>query len=297
MRTDEIPDILGFKSWGYSYLVEVKVSKSDFLSDGDKRHRKIPSLGMGHVRYYLVPAGLISAEEVPSGWGLLTYNKGKVNVTVEVEPPSGKRKVDPKITAKEAVILIHQLEKVTRGEPDNCYREPADERILGAVRLCLSKVKNSWVVAHAGVLQILDDLGGEYTSPLVVELNEIFKTYSALPVNPANKKQARLELARLVQARKGKETMEKEIRKIALNFVKWGGKGISHIKKLENFPVGPLRNTLIEIIKKARVNGNHPEISNEILRVLSSDSSPVVVVTAPVALEGKKVNTSSCKPS
>jgi len=45
---DEIPDVIGFDSW-HSILIEVKVSRSDFLSDKKKSHR---SKGMGNWRFY-----------------------------------------------------------------------------------------------------------------------------------------------------------------------------------------------------------------------------------------------------
>ncbi len=76
--TDEIPDVIGFGSWGHSVLVEVKVSRSDFLCDKNKSFRKNPQLGMGTRRYYCCPSGLIKKEDLPEGWGLVYVNpKGK----------------------------------------------------------------------------------------------------------------------------------------------------------------------------------------------------------------------------
>lgn len=70
----EIPDAIGFRSSGYrdgSVVVEVKVSRSDFLNDMKKPHRNGEKLGMGTWRYYLCPEGLISKDELPEKWGLL----------------------------------------------------------------------------------------------------------------------------------------------------------------------------------------------------------------------------------
>lgn len=63
----EIPDVIGFDSW-QSILIEVKVSRSDFLSDKKKPHR---AKGMGNWRFYMCPKGMIKKEELPEKWGLI----------------------------------------------------------------------------------------------------------------------------------------------------------------------------------------------------------------------------------
>lgn len=50
-------------------LVECKASRTDFRADAGKPWRQVG--GMGHWRYYLAPAGIIRADEIPTGWGLL----------------------------------------------------------------------------------------------------------------------------------------------------------------------------------------------------------------------------------
>lgn len=70
----EHPDAIGWRrgpSDGGAVLVEVKVSRSDFLADARKPHRADPALGVGRYRYYLCPEGLIAPEEIPPRWGLL----------------------------------------------------------------------------------------------------------------------------------------------------------------------------------------------------------------------------------
>lgn len=76
----EQPDALGFRRNGWSYLVECKVSRSDFFADRGKSHRLI---GVGSLRYYLTPAGLVRPEELPPGWGLLEV-RGRSVVTVKI---------------------------------------------------------------------------------------------------------------------------------------------------------------------------------------------------------------------
>lgn len=73
----EVPDALGYHFSG-SYmdgtvLVECKVSRSDFLADKLKPHRLAG--GVGNWRYYMVPQGLISADELPEKWGLIEVNQ------------------------------------------------------------------------------------------------------------------------------------------------------------------------------------------------------------------------------
>lgn len=72
----EIPDAIGFRiatpNVG-SVVVECKVSRSDFIADKTKPHRK--ERGMGHWRYFMCPEGLINTEDLPEGWGLLWVNQ------------------------------------------------------------------------------------------------------------------------------------------------------------------------------------------------------------------------------
>jgi hypothetical protein len=72
----EVPDVIGWKGRCRSVLIECKVSRADFLADRNKPWRANPEGALGCERYYLAPAGLICAAELPPGWGLL-----------EVRPP------------------------------------------------------------------------------------------------------------------------------------------------------------------------------------------------------------------
>ncbi len=67
----EIPDAIGWKFGCLSILVECKATRSDFLADRKKFSRRAPDYGIGDRRYYMTPPGLVAAEEVPDGWGLL----------------------------------------------------------------------------------------------------------------------------------------------------------------------------------------------------------------------------------
>jgi len=81
----ESPDAIGIRVSGCadagSTIVECKISRSDFLADAKKAHRK-PGSGMGRWRYYLCPEGLISPDELPDKWGLLYVSEKRAAVPV-----------------------------------------------------------------------------------------------------------------------------------------------------------------------------------------------------------------------
>jgi hypothetical protein len=84
----EIPDAIGWKYGHQSHLVEVKVSRSDFMADRAKSFRIDPKRGMGMFRYFMVPAGLIKVEDLgPScdRWGLLEVRGRTVGVLRKAE--------------------------------------------------------------------------------------------------------------------------------------------------------------------------------------------------------------------
>lgn len=82
-RLGECPDVFGL---GYNtYLIEVKVSRPDFLKDKKKRWRSRPEIGLGNYRSYLCPEGLIRPDELPDKWGLL-YAKENGEITVITYP-------------------------------------------------------------------------------------------------------------------------------------------------------------------------------------------------------------------
>ena len=85
-RCGECPDIFG---WGNSstQLIEVKVSRADFLSDKKKLWRKDMAYGLGRYRSYLCPIDLIKIEELPSNWGLLYIDeKGNITEIIKAKP-------------------------------------------------------------------------------------------------------------------------------------------------------------------------------------------------------------------
>jgi hypothetical protein len=67
----EMPDAIGWKGRNHSIVIECKISRADFLADAAKQWRKNPEIALGCERYYAAPMGLLRAEEMPEGWGLL----------------------------------------------------------------------------------------------------------------------------------------------------------------------------------------------------------------------------------
>ncbi|OLU23316.1 adenylosuccinate synthase [Pseudomonas sp. PA15(2017)] len=100
--TGEVPDAIGFRAAGSyddgSIVVECKTSRADFLADRKKAHRTTG--GCGNWRYFLAPEGLISPDELPPGWGLLT-----VNNRGHVKPVVGLAALYRKTYARDSDIL------------------------------------------------------------------------------------------------------------------------------------------------------------------------------------------------
>lgn len=69
-HSGEQPDAIGWRD-GLSILIECKASRSDFLADKRKRFRQDPVIGMGDWRFFMTPAGVVSPDDIPEGWGLL----------------------------------------------------------------------------------------------------------------------------------------------------------------------------------------------------------------------------------
>ncbi len=89
----EKPDAIGFKSCGESFLVEVKVSRSDFFADKKKPHRNPNKKSLGNFRAYLAPAGLLSLSDIPYGWQLWEVH-GKTRPVIKIIKGQIKRKTE-----------------------------------------------------------------------------------------------------------------------------------------------------------------------------------------------------------
>lgn len=81
---NEKPDAIGWHPYK-STLVECKTSRSDFLRDKLKYHKRTPESGMGEYRYYLCPPDVIKVDDLPPCWGLLYLKTGRVTVIKKAE--------------------------------------------------------------------------------------------------------------------------------------------------------------------------------------------------------------------
>lgn len=121
----EQPDIIGFRSTA-SVVVEVKVSRADFLADARKPERAPGGMGLGLYRFYLCPEGLLRAEDMPAGWGLL-YARGRGVVEIKrptgnTWPPAGRAHGDweafqhPACHVKERAVLFSIARRLAGGK-------------------------------------------------------------------------------------------------------------------------------------------------------------------------------------
>ena len=99
----EQPDVLGMNAWAESILVEVKVSRADFLADKKKPWRQKPEIGIGDRRVYLTPADLIKPEEVPYGWEFWEVH-GKNKPQLKVIKGWKKVKEESRFSGKEEMV-------------------------------------------------------------------------------------------------------------------------------------------------------------------------------------------------
>jgi len=106
----EVPDVIGWKQRCRSVVIECKVSRADFLADRAKPWRQNPEIALGCERFYLAPAGLSSAAELPVGWGLLEIRNRKVEVAIACPKRRSLRSAEGLIN--EMNLLLASLRRV-----------------------------------------------------------------------------------------------------------------------------------------------------------------------------------------
>jgi hypothetical protein len=116
--TPETPDVFGWSYWA-TVLIEVKVSRSDFLADAKKPFRQNPEEGVGAFRYYCCPRGTIREDDVPANWGLL-WQDGK---DIVVAKPAERQKTNAQAEIS-LLASIMRREGIKPGIFD--YRNPND---------------------------------------------------------------------------------------------------------------------------------------------------------------------------
>lgn len=87
----ETPDALGWSGRGESILVEVKVSRADFHADKAKIFRRDEDNGVGTLRYFAAPVGVLEPADMPPGWGLLVIHQYQVREVVQPQVKNANR--------------------------------------------------------------------------------------------------------------------------------------------------------------------------------------------------------------
>lgn len=114
----EIPDIIGWMKDGTSILIEVKIQRKDYRDDWrpDRKHfRREPASGMGSMRYYLSPRGVItSADASRHGWGLLLPCPG--GLVAELASPKFERNAEAELRLIARLAANNELPQMSLWE-------------------------------------------------------------------------------------------------------------------------------------------------------------------------------------
>lgn len=141
LLVNEEPDVIAWTR-ARSTLVEVKASRADFGADKKKLFRAHPEQGMGVLRFYACPPGVVRPEDLPPSWGLMLVTRKGVRVEVDARPQAQNQ-------ASEIALLVSALERATEGWGQKMFgderqttkahpkieaRKAADERKLAKLR-------------------------------------------------------------------------------------------------------------------------------------------------------------------
>lgn len=144
-------DVMLVRNWGggegfQRIAFEVKVSRSDYRNETDAK--RAPAEASAHQCYYLTPAGLIKAEELPVGWGLMEVHAdersyaaargwpvGDVRALVKTRVRAFKRTPNTDmdyLVAAYARRASRAEERIRRGEED-AVKVPALQREVASL--------------------------------------------------------------------------------------------------------------------------------------------------------------------
>lgn len=174
-NSSEQPDAIGWRNeygtYPRSYVIECKANRADFLRDKNKAHRH--HAGVGNYRYYMAPAGIIHADEVPDFWGYLELRgkpeKGIAGARVyQVVKPKMRRVPEPGLMdelnlCKGALSNVqlrdrgmqipeskHQIENLGRGY-NQVYRDVSEN----VARYIFSEIERGYFAATPEEKEIL----------------------------------------------------------------------------------------------------------------------------------------------
>lgn len=135
----EQPDAIGIKSCGESFLVEVKISKHDFIADRKKTWRSA-DFAHGHYRAFLTPKELLDPAEIPYGWQLWEVH-GKTRPVVKIIKGMVKKKQPGSSIGWTAPHYLH-----CDADEYHHFLSKADYRgMLGLMATVLSRIANDGI--------------------------------------------------------------------------------------------------------------------------------------------------------
>ncbi len=114
MQTVEQPDVFAWDDAFTTVLVEVKASRADFLRDRGKAWRRTPELGMGVLRWFFAPPGVIQCDELPLDWGLAEPSRGVVCRRVQPTRQKSNRHAEQRLLLQLAVEQKRALDTLYR---------------------------------------------------------------------------------------------------------------------------------------------------------------------------------------
>jgi hypothetical protein len=118
----ENPDVIGWNGWE-SWVIEAKISVSDFRADQKKSFRNLAGRGLGIRRYYIVPLDLRDKilPGLPDGWGLLTVKDGRGGVVVCKPSSTFANNWQYEILCLSSIIRRIAMRQPLRGVNVRCY--------------------------------------------------------------------------------------------------------------------------------------------------------------------------------
>lgn len=114
VASTETPDAIAWSSGGESILVEVKVSCAE-------------ERGVGTQRYFAAPAGMLAAEDLPPGWGLLAIHQQQIREIVRPEIKAANR-------VAEVAMLVSAIRRLELAATVFVYREDDHAAIAQATK-------------------------------------------------------------------------------------------------------------------------------------------------------------------
>lgn len=147
-------------------LVEVKISRGDFL--GDKKWSTSPSTDLA---FLVTPANLISREEWPTGWGILDFKDGAVRMLRPPTPFNPTLEQQRDVILEIAVRRDHHTRHARLRELQREERSYANDReTLRRIDKLAKAVMSIASAKHPDVETCLSYWGLHKMSPVAIEM-------------------------------------------------------------------------------------------------------------------------------